>query len=506
MKNLFVTLFALVCSVSVHAYDFVVDGIYYSIVSLPDLTVSVAAGDEAYQGDVVIPETITYQSRELTVVAIDGSAFKDCRTLTSIQLPKTVTTIGTSAFQNCSGLTSFDFPSDVTTINPYAFSNCRNLTSLVLPNSLKSIGAYSFYYCTNLTSVVIPNLVNSIGSCAFKGCSSVTDLTLGTAVVNIAEDAFETCRNISSITFDCKTIDTWFKKMKTLKKVVVGDHVETIERQAFFNCTGITELRISDSVKKIGASAFYGCSSLKTVSIGKGVVDFGEAPFASCSELSHITINCKYVETLFKNYSQIDTVVIGDDAEVIRAHAFSNCAGLTNVTIGDKITTLTAYSFRYCSSLTDITIGSSITSIERDALNECTSLSNIYLKCTTPPTVKSNNFTTSHFLHTKVFVPRGTLQAYQAASVWKDFWNIEEYDPDGETYIDAPSGDDTVVLHSANGITLSNAHGKSIVVYSINGMRVLNITKYQGEELPLASGTYIITVAGNAISNKISIK
>lgn len=483
MKNLLVTLLALVCCVSVHAYDFVVDGVYYTVVSLPDLTVSVSAGDEAYQGDVIIPETVTYQSRELTVVSIENSAFSKCRTLASVSLPNTVTSIGWSSFSNCSSLTSIELPSNLKTINAYAFSGCIGLTELVIPDAVKNIY-----------------------SCAFSGCTSLTDLTLGSGIVSISDDAFESCNKITNITFDCKIVNTWFQKNRILKKVVFGDHVETIERQAFFNCEGITEIKISDSVKEIKASAFYGCSSLKKLSIGKGVTDFGEAPFASCNELSHVTINCSYVEDLFKNYSQIDTLVIGDDVELLKAHAFSSCSGLTNVTIGNKLTKLSAYSFRYCSSLADITIGSSVASIERDAFNECTALSNIYLKCTTPPAVKSNNFTNDHYLHTKVFVPRGTLQAYQAASVWKNFWNIEEYDADGETAIDAPSCDDFAVLHSANGITLSNAFGKSVVVYSINGMRVFSIAKYQGEELPLASGTYIISLAGNAVQKKISIK
>ena len=66
MKNLFVFLFSLILSVvfstSVLAYDVLVDGIYYNLNS-EGKTAEVTYGGEKYRGKVVIPSSITKESR-----------------------------------------------------------------------------------------------------------------------------------------------------------------------------------------------------------------------------------------------------------------------------------------------------------------------------------------------------------------------------------------------------------------------------------------------------------
>ena len=68
----------LTCCNAVWAYDIEVDGIYYNITSLTDLTAEVTKGDNGYSGDIIIPSTITYKSKTLTVTSIGDRAFRDC--------------------------------------------------------------------------------------------------------------------------------------------------------------------------------------------------------------------------------------------------------------------------------------------------------------------------------------------------------------------------------------------------------------------------------------------
>ena len=51
-------------SLTASAYDFGVDGIYYNLVSASDLTVEVTRGDNYYSGNVIIPSTINYSTRD----------------------------------------------------------------------------------------------------------------------------------------------------------------------------------------------------------------------------------------------------------------------------------------------------------------------------------------------------------------------------------------------------------------------------------------------------------
>lgn len=89
---------ALLCSATVSAYDFEVDGIYYNILSISDLTVKVASVDNEYSGEVIIPSIISYKSKALTVTSIGYGAFYDCRGLTSVTIGNSVTSIGDEAF------------------------------------------------------------------------------------------------------------------------------------------------------------------------------------------------------------------------------------------------------------------------------------------------------------------------------------------------------------------------------------------------------------------------
>ena len=63
-----------------------------------------------YTGNVVIPESVTYNGKTYSVTSVGSSAFHDCSGLTSVTIPNSVKTIGNNAFEGCSGLTSVTIP------------------------------------------------------------------------------------------------------------------------------------------------------------------------------------------------------------------------------------------------------------------------------------------------------------------------------------------------------------------------------------------------------------
>ena len=75
-----------------------------------------------YQGNVAIPEEVTYMNTTRKVTSIGNYAFADCSGLTSVTIPNSVTSIGAAAFGNCSGLTSVTIGSGVTSIGNRAFN------------------------------------------------------------------------------------------------------------------------------------------------------------------------------------------------------------------------------------------------------------------------------------------------------------------------------------------------------------------------------------------------
>ena len=176
LRLLFSALALLLCSTSLLAHDFEVDGIYYSIVSSTDLTVEVSykgsssnSYSNEYSGSIIIPESVTYDGATYSVTSIGGSAFSGCSGLTSVTIGNSVTSIEYSAFRGCSGLTSVTIPNSVTSIGGYAFYSCKGLTSVTIGNSVKSIGDYAFRDCSELTDVYCyAEEVPSTGTDVFK--------------------------------------------------------------------------------------------------------------------------------------------------------------------------------------------------------------------------------------------------------------------------------------------------------------------------------------------------
>lgn len=90
-------------------------------------------------GNVIIPDSITYNGIKRPVTAIDDYAFCCCTTIVTMTLPNTIETIGNRAFYYCYSMTAIFNLDNVTTIGDYAFCKCLSLLSINLGDSILSI-------------------------------------------------------------------------------------------------------------------------------------------------------------------------------------------------------------------------------------------------------------------------------------------------------------------------------------------------------------------------------
>ena len=158
-----------------YAYDFTsedVNGntIYYTI-SGGDSVFVVNGGK--YEGNIVIPATVSDGTKTYRVTNIGAFAFWLCSSPMSVTIPNSVTRIETSAFYECSGLTSITIPNSVTSIGGCAFYGCTGLTSIEIPNSVTNIEYDAFGDCEVLDTIYCyAETPPTLGDEAFSGIKS----------------------------------------------------------------------------------------------------------------------------------------------------------------------------------------------------------------------------------------------------------------------------------------------------------------------------------------------
>ena len=184
----------------------------------------------------------------------------------------------------------------------------------------------------------------------------------------------------------------------------------------FYWCTSLTNVNIADRDTKLflgyneGLGGLFKSCPLKKVYIGGSIIyptssDQGYSPFC-CNET-------------------LETVTISDKVTEISENEFYGCTALKEVSIGDGIEKIGNYAFSGCSALESFSFGTSLKSIGDEAFSGCTAITKLTAKAQVPPTCGDQALDGINKWSCTLYVPEAQIDAYKAASQWKEFFFIE---------------------------------------------------------------------------------
>lgn len=321
------------------------------------------------------------------VYEIGVAAFMNAKNLRIMTLPSSVELIDEKAFKGCISLTEIVVEnekcdsSSLIKIKKSAFKNCESLVSFNLPSSLQYIGESAFSGCTKLNNIVIPRKIKEINDKCFKGCISLSNCILPKELISIGNAAFSNS-GINKITLPPSLKElklVCFINCSMLETVSIAETSSIkIGSGCFKNCTMLSEINL-ENVSEVGLSAFWGCKNISSITINNPTAKIKEGAFINCSFLQIVNIANTCIDTLpadvFSNCSSLKAIELPKAMKRIGKRAFQNCSSLIAVELPHQITYIEEEAFAYCINLEKIKLPKSLKSISPKAFLNCKKIS-----------------------------------------------------------------------------------------------------------------------------------
>ena len=371
--------------------------------------------------DVLIPS----EHEGKPVLQIANSAFENCTSLKSVEVPTSVEAFGWCCFAGCASLESLTIPfagasrefgnftylfgftpfegavkvgesllttyypatlttvtiTDSETINERTFEDCVTLKKIVLSEGVKGIDHYAFQGCTSLTSIELPNSMTTIGVGAFMECTSLTAVVLPGSLTTMEDFAFYGCKSLASIQFDGTTA-MW----ENVSKGELWNH-ECANKQVACSkneSTGSGEAGNDGSGDSGGDSSGSGNggSSGGTVAGNPAGTVYSEGSYTYTSHgdgtcaITNWTPNIS-ARSYVLNFPT--TTQAGERITEIGRDVFNHSRVASVRAWPQYLTTIGEMAFAYCEQLTTLSLPSSVTKIDIYAFYQCTALTNVTL-------------------------------------------------------------------------------------------------------------------------------
>ena len=386
-------------------------------------------------------ELQTLNMEDAKLENLPDNAFKDCSGLKKIILPSTLKTIGNNAFINCGGLTSVAIPEGVTSIGKMSFCQCMELTSVSLPSTLVSIGEAAFMNDKTIVAIYA-NMEKPII------CNNSFDKMCGGFFGSVNKDNCTLYVPVGSLEA-YSTTEGW-NKLKNIVEFVPTEFT-----------ADNTKMITNDLMSKIVKLKITGELDSEDYQVIKEMSQKGQLEYLDLTDAPIVSLP----DDAFSNCEGLKTILLPSTLKTIGMGAFYHCTNLTSLTIPEGVESLEEYVF-YESGLLTLTLPASLKYINSRGKFAGYKLKAIYANMPEPIYAGDAFRYTIDLNSCILYVPKGSLEAYKSADVWKEFKNIREMDA---------TGIDSVIL---------NPNAKEVSRYSADGQQLaaptkgLNIVKY----------------------------
>jgi len=284
--------------------------------------------------------------------------------------------------------------------------NNGDITHLSIPNTITSIGGLSD---NSFETIVLPNTLAELKDRVFSHCEKLKKIDIPEGINKIPSGAFDGCYGLEEV------------KWRPHKSM------SSIAPKAFFDCFSLKSFTFTSNMYHTGTfdtfygsiSSFYNCNSLDSLIFEDGAsIDLGYYKRSNdriYGEFEGNNVRKIYLGSLYwcsstpPSFPNLEELIIGDGIEkVIGRQSYSG------------------YCFPSLNGLTHLTIGATVSEIEPFSSEK------IWVRNPVPPII-SGTLSNDVYLNSKLYVPKGSIEAYQNAPIWKNFWNIEEYDCDNSS-------------------------------------------------------------------------
>ena len=243
------TIAALMTGQTAWADEFTDGNLVYTTSTDNKVYVKQYSGDMPEGTSFTIPDKVTYNTVDYTVVGIESGAFRNKTNLVAVDIPASLTYIGQNAFDGCTNLATVSGCEGVTNIERQAFASCTSLTTFTIPAGVTNLFEYTndciyfaFYDCRGLTAFTVAE-----GNTTYKSIDGILFNYAGTKLIN-------------------------YPRSKASNTYTIPDGVTTIEMGAFYRNPNITTLIVPGSVNSIGDK------SLSLSTNGARIIFLGAAP------------------------------------------------------------------------------------------------------------------------------------------------------------------------------------------------------------------------------------